>query len=243
MALAGVAAVVGLLTVLGRNPVGWVTDRIEDLRGDLVQVSGLTAYGEPAATQPASATTAPGGVAGSTDPVPAGGAGSAPDATSGGAQTMAGATPDAASQANAGDLLDNRADTAWTTTWSADVQRVAAQAACVSPLTPSGVGAPGSVVLLPPQPVAVRQLTIAAGLPKDDSRRVRQWRPKTIQLAYADGHCQQLVLADVDGLQQIPVDPVESSKIRLSVVDAYAPLSDQPLDELAITDVRLFQRP
>ena len=247
MALAAVAAVVGLLAVLGRNPVGWVTDRIQDLRGSLVQVSGLTAYGEPAASvtlQPG--TTTPGGAGASTDPVPVGSAPGASGQPAAGAPSPStvGATGDGGgTDGQAQDLLDNRADTAWTTPWTADVRRVAAQATCVSPLTPTGAGAPGSVVLVPPQPVAVRQVTIAAGLAKNDSRRVQQWRPKTIQLAYGDGRCQQLVLTDVDGLQQIPVDPVESSKIRLSVVDAFPPLSDQPVDELAITDIRLFQRP
>ncbi len=240
MALAGVAAVVGLLTVLGRNPVGWVTDRIEDLRGDLVQVSGLTAYGEPAEAAQTPTTAATGGTGGavpSTDAVAVGGA------TSGAAASTTGATPVSGAPNPAVDLLDNRADTAWVTPWSADVQRVAAQAACVPPQTPTGVGAPGSVVIVPQQPITVRQLSVAAGLPKDDTRRVQQWRPKTLQLAYSDGRCQQVALADVDGLQQVDVDPVQSAEIRLSVVEAYPPLSDQPQDELAITDIRLFQRP
>ncbi len=242
MALAGVAAVVGLLTVLGRNPAGWVTDRIEDLRGDLVQVSALTAYGEPADAARAPATAATTGTGVEVPPT---------DAVSVGGVTSATAAPTAATPPSTGvgaqdpatDLLDNRADTAWVTPWSADVQRVAAQAACVPPQTPTGVGAPGSVVLVPSQPVSVRELSIAAGLPNDDTRRLQQWRPKTLQLAYSDGSCQQVTLTDVDGLQQLSVDPVQSAQIRLSVVDAYPPLSDQPVDELAITEIRLFQRP
>ncbi len=248
MALAGVAAVVGLLAVLGRNPVGWVTDRIEDLRGDLVQVSGITAYAEPVAgASPAGGPTADAGAAGQTgDPVPVGTTPSGSVVPSGAAVPSTAAGPGAdgpGAQGAAPNLLDNLADTAWTTPWSAEVRQVAAQGQCVPPGTITGLGAPGSVVLVPPQPVAVRQLSIAAGLGKDDIRRPQQWRPKTIQLAYSDGRCQQFVLTDVDGLQQVAVEPVDSAQIRLSVVDAYPPLSDQPTDELAITDIRLFQRP
>ena len=39
------------------------------------------------------------------------------------------------------------------------------------------------------------------------------------------------------------IDPVETTQIRLSVVDAYPPATDAPTDLVAITDIRLFQRP
>ena len=44
-------------------------------------------------------------------------------------------------------------------------------------------------------------------------------------------------------LQSLELDPVDTTQIRLSVVDAYPPSPDQPIDEVAITDIRVFTRP
>ena len=210
-ALLGIGALVGGLTLIGQNPVGWVTARINDLQGSLVQVQGLQAYSEPAAGAPGTGSATP---------------------------TTALPTPDTAPN-----VLDNLSDTAWATAWSASSQLNPAAAPCLSPSTPSPAGSPGSVLIVPAGSVTVRELSVAAGLSKDDSRRMLQWRPKTVQLAFSDGTCQQVTLTDTDGLQQHSIEPVATSQIRLSVVDAYPPATDQPTDEVAISEIRLFQRP
>lgn len=213
-ALLGVGALVGGLTLIGQNPVGWVTARINDLQGSLVQVQGLQAYSEPAAGN----TGAPG--TGSVTP------------------TTSLPAPDTASN-----VLDNLSDTAWATAWSAQSQLDAAAAPCVSPSTPSAAGSPGSILIVPENSLTVREISVAAGLSKDDSRRMLQWRPRVIQLAFSDGRCQQITLTDTDELQQHSIEPVATTQIRLSVVDAYPPATDQPTDEVAISEIRLFQRP
>jgi hypothetical protein len=210
-ALLGIGALVGGLTLIGQNPVGWVTARINDLQGSLVQVQGVQAYGEPAAGTTGS------GTATATTALPA---------------------PDSASN-----VLDNLSDTAWATAWSAQSQLNPAAAPCVPPSTPSAAGSPGSVLLVPANSLTVREISVAAGLSKDDSRRMLQWRPRTVQLAFSDGRCQQITLTDTDELQQHAIEPVQTTQIRLSVVDAYPPATDQPIDEVAISEIRLFQRP
>jgi hypothetical protein len=47
VALGVVAAVVGVITVTGRDPVGWTKHRLDDLRGTLVAAPNLTAAADP----------------------------------------------------------------------------------------------------------------------------------------------------------------------------------------------------
>lgn len=148
-----------------------------------------------------------------------------------------------ATENTAQNALDNLSDTAWTTTWTQASQLNPANAPCLSPSTPSAAGAPGSIVIIPSGPTTVREISIAAGLSKGDARRLQEWRPKTVQLAFSDGTCQQISLADNETLQQVKIEPVETTQIRVSIVDAYPPLPDQPIDTVAITDIRLFERP
>ena len=224
LAVLGIGAIVGALTLIGQNPVGWVTNRIQDLQGSLVQVSGLRAYTEPDVAATSGNVNPNAGPSGGANP-------SAPT-------PVPVAAPDTAENA-----LDNLSDTAWTTAWSADYQTNPADAACVSPAGTSPAGAAGSLLVVPSGAVTVREIAIAAGLSKDDARRMQQWRPRSVQLAFSDGTCQQLTLTDTDGLQQLEIEPVDTTQIRLSVVDAYPPVPDQPMDLVAITDIRLFERP
>ena len=251
LALLGVGAIVGALTFIGQNPVGWVTNQINNLRGSLVQIDGLQAYTEPEVTgAPSTAPTsdsAPGSTTGATTGAgpSTGGAPTSGAAQSNSAVPTTPAPPTSAAPAvdTAENALDNLADTAWTTAWSAADQLNPADAPCVSPSTASAAGAPGSLLIVPSGAVTVREVAIAGGLAKADSRRMQQWRPKTVQLAFSDGTCQQITLTDTDGLQQLKIDPVSTTQLRLSVVDAYPPVPDQPIDQLAVTDLRLFQRP
>jgi hypothetical protein len=149
----------------------------------------------------------------------------------------------AATENTAQHALDNLSDTAWTTTWTQASQLNPANAPCVSPSTPSAAGAPGSIVIIPSGPTTIREIAVAAGLSKGDARRLQEWRPKTVQLTFSDGSCQQISLADNETLQQVKIEPVETTQIRVSIVDAYPPLPDQPMDVVAITDIRLFERP
>ena len=145
LGLLGVGAIVGAMTVIGQNPVGWVTDRINDLRGSLVQVEGLQAY------------TAPQGGA---DPV----------ATSGAADPS-GADAAPAAPDTAENVLDNLSDTAWATAWSAANQTNPADAPCVAPSSPSAAGAPGSILIVPSGTLTVREISVAAGRSKVDPGR------------------------------------------------------------------------
>ena len=197
LALAGVGVLIGGLSVIGRNPVGWAVDRWNDLRGTTIQVTGLQAHTEPEA-----------------------------------------AAPDAAPL-----LLDNFANTGWTVPWTATPAPDPLLATCRDPADPTMLGMPPSVVIALPQAVTLNQVAVAAGLPKDDSRRAEQYRPKTLQLAFTDGTCQRVELADVDTLQTLPLDPVGTGGVRIWVVDAYPPASDQPQDIATLAEIRLFQRP
>lgn len=199
-ALAGVGLLIGGLSLIGRNPVGWAVDRWNDLRGATVQVTGVQAHTEPAS-----------------------GAGEQPDA--------------------APLLLDNLADTGWTVPWTATSALDPLLASCRNPADPTSLGMPQSVVLTLPQEGTLTHVSVAAGLPKDDSRRAQQFRPKTLQLAFTDGTCQRVELADADGLQMVPIDKVGTGAVRIWVVDGYPPTSDQPQEVATVAEVRLFQRP
>ncbi|WP_395725515.1 hypothetical protein [Nakamurella sp.] len=197
LALVGVGAIVGSLSLIGRNPVGWAVDRWNDLRGTTVQVTGLQAHSEPEAE--------------ATDAAPL--------------------------------LLDNLSNTGWTAPWTATSALDPVVSSCRNPADPTILGMPPSVVVVLPQEVALNHVSVAAGLPKDDSRRAQQFRPKALQLAFTDGTCQQVQLADADGLQMLPLDTVHTGAVRIWVVDAYPPASDQPQDVATVAEIRLFRRP
>lgn len=197
LALVGVGAIVGGLSLIGRNPVGWAVDRWNDLRGTTVQVTGLQAHSEPPAEGPDAAPL----------------------------------------------LLDNLADTGWTAPWTTTSALDPVLASCRNPADPTMLGMPPSVVVTLPQEVSLNRLSVAAGLPKDDSRRAQQYRPKALQLAFTDGTCQRVELADADGLQMLPLETVRTGAVRIWVASAYSPASDQPQDIATIAEVRLFQRP
>lgn len=205
LGLLGIGAIVAALTLFQQNPVRWVTDRVNDLRGSLVAVQGLRAYDAP--------------------------------------QVGVGQAPSAAGAEAAENLLDNRYDTAWSTSWSAANQQDPSGTSCTPPSTPSAAGAPGSILIVPSGPVTVREIAISPGRSKSDTRRPLEWRPKTIQLAFSDGSCQLVTLDDSDELQLQQIEPVETTQIRVSVVDAYEPDSKQPTDVTAISDIVLYQRP
>lgn len=219
LALLGVAAIVGAFALIGRNPVGWAVNTWNDMLGKTVQVNDLAAYTDPSPTVIASN---PGTVSPS-----------------------AGATPTAAVPPvdTAQNVLDNLANTSWTTAWSQTSQLNPADAPCVPPSTPTAAGGPESILIVPTNSVDVRAISVAGGLPKDDARRQQQWRPRTLQLAFSDGSCQQVTLQDNADLQSLELNPVDASQIRLSVIDAYPPSPDQPINEVAITDIRIFTRP
>jgi predicted RNA-binding Zn-ribbon protein involved in translation (DUF1610 family) len=197
--LLGIGVLVGSLALLGRDPIGWVSARWQDLRGDVVQVQGVTAVTEP----------------------------------------TAGGSP----EFPAGNLVDNLSDTAWATAFTVENLAAAGAVTCVAPAAQSPQGVPASAVLISPEPVTVRSISVVAGLPESDQRRLWQWRPKTLQLGFSDGTCQRVALADTPALQESELEPVETTQIRVSVVDAYPPVPDQPIDLAALTEIRLFARP
>jgi len=219
LALVGIAAVIGAFALIGRNPVGWAVNSWNDMLGKTVQVNDLAAYTDP---NPAEVADDPGTFSPS-----------------------AGATPSIAEPAvdMAPNVVDNLSNTAWTTAWSQTSQLNPADAPCVPPSTPTATGGPESILIVPQSSMNVRAISVAGGLSKDDARRQQQWRPKTVQLAFSDGSCQQVTLADNPDLQSLELSAVDTTQIRLSVVDAYPASPDQPIDEVAITDIRIFTRP
>ena len=165
---------------IGQNPIGWVTARWQDLRGEVAQVQGVD---------------------GGDRAVRRGRRRSSRRATSSTTCRTRHGRPRSPS-----------------TTWPRP-----ANAACVAPSATSPPGVPASAVLIPTSPVTLRSISVAAGLPEGDQRRLRQWRPKTLQLGFSDGSCQRLGLGDTSALQELELEPVETAQIRVSVVDAYPP--------------------
>ena len=135
--------------------------------------------------------------------------------------------------------VDNVADTAWATAWTTSTPPASCQAPAVTP----AAGSTGSLLLLLNHPVTVRAISVAAGLANGDSRRLHQWRPKTLQLSFSDGQCQQVTLTDTAPLQQLDLNPTATADVRVSVVDTFAASPDQPSDLVALSEVRLFAAP
>ncbi len=136
--------------------------------------------------------------------------------------------------------VDTVADTAWGTAWTAITP---APSGCLGPAAVPAAGSTGSLQLVLDAPVTVRAVSIAAGLGATDPLRTHEWRPKTLQLAFSDGRCQRVTLKDVPALQQLPLSPVRTSEIRISVVDTFPASADQTVNVVAISEVLLLSRP
>jgi len=215
LALFGVGAIVGTLAYIGQNPVGWAINNWNDIVGNTTQVQGVEAFTQP---QPGTETSTE-----SASP-------SASPPTSGSAALPA---PDTAQN-----VVDNLSDTAWTTPWKAEFNQVPTEVSCDTPVP---VGSQ-SILLVPSGSVTLKKISVVAGLTEGDSRRMLQWRPKTIQLSYSNGQCQQIVLDDVADLQERDLETVETSQVLLSIIDVYEPATDQPENSLSVTELRLFER-
>ncbi len=99
---------------------------------------------------------------------------------------------------------------------------------------PGDTGAPcdragGSPALLVTfrQPVSVDRLTVNAGLAEDSDERLRQARPRQLDVRFSDGTCAQVDLADVPTAQPVKVHAQLVTRARVVVVDAY-PARDRP---------------
>ena len=216
LAVLGIGAIVGTLALIGQNPVGWAMNNWNDLVGNTSQVQGVDAFTEP----PPAASAGTVEPAGPSTAAPASGSSVNPP-------------PDTAPN-----LVDNLSDTAWTTNWTAELNQPPAEVSCETP-APEGAS---SVLLVPPGSVTLKKISVAAGLPESDSRRMLQWRPKTIQLSYSDGRCEQIVLDDIPDLQEKDLETVDTSQVLLSIIDTYPPATDQPVNSLSVTELRLFER-
>ncbi len=104
-------------------------------------------------------------------------------------------------------------------------------------------GSRGTLLLTLPSPKKIRAIDVAAGLPADDPLRSHQWLPTAIELSFSDGQCQQIAVTDVADLQRIVIQPVTTSQVRIQVVAAQAPPPDQPINVVALSEVRLLARP
>ncbi len=153
--------------------------------------------------------------------------------------TVASEPPDAQVPGYPVEYVVDRQETAWATAWKAP----GTAGACVPPGVAAPAGSMGTLLLVLSAPTKVRALEIAAGLPESDQRRPHQYRPKTLELTFSDGTCRQIQVADDPGLQRIPIDPIVTDQIRVSIVDIWPPLPDDPQDLVAITEIRLLARP
>jgi len=79
--------------------------------------------------------------------------------------------------------------------------------------------------------------------PADDPLRTHQWLPKALELSFSDGQCQLVPLANTADLQRISIQPVTTSQVRVQVVEAEAPPPDQPVNVVALSEIRLLARP
>lgn len=138
----------------------------------------------------------------------------------------------------AASAVDGFGNSAWAIPWSGQVPKIS----CAPPSRQVAQDAPGSLLILIPEPVKVRAIKVAAGLAKTDVRRLQQWRPKTLQLAFSDGTCQKITLKDTAAVQQIKIDPVMTTQIRVNVLDALVP-QGPPQNFVAISEIQLLTRP
>lgn len=155
------------------------------------------------------------------------------------ALTVASEPPDAQVPGYPVEYVVDRQETAWATTW----RPPGTAGSCVPPGVAAPAGSMGTLLLVLSAPTTVRALEIAAGLPESDQRRPHQYRPKTLELTFSDGTCRQVAVADDPALQQIPLDPIVTDQIRVSIVDVWPPLPDNPMDLVAITEIRVLARP
>ena len=220
LALLGIGAIVGTLALIGQNPVGWAVNNWNDLVGKTTQVRTWTPIpNRSRAAAPASTT--------------AGGRPQQPEQFRPGEQRSQAAGRHRAERA--GQPVRHRLDGHLV----AGPQPAAVlRPACDSPPLAGASVDPDRAAGFGDGEEDLGRSRAAEG----DSRRMLQWRPKTMQLAFSNGPCQQIVLEDEPGLQEKDLDAVDTSQIMLSIVDAYPPATDQPDDEISVTELRLFER-
>ena len=101
----------------------------------------------------------------------------------------------------------------------------------------------GALLLTMPAAVEVRAVNVLAGLPAGDPRRPLQWRPRLLELRFADGGCQLVALPDSGAVQTHKLDDrVTTMKVRVAILDAYPPKSGEG-KEVAISELTLLRRP
>jgi len=92
-------------------------------------------------------------------------------------------------------------------------------------------GAPALLVTFR-QPVAVERISVAAGLPDGNDERLRQARPRELDVLFSDGSCAVVQLRDSPDVQSIDVRTQEVTNARVVITDVY-PAKDQSGDALA----------
>jgi len=134
-----------------------------------------------------------------------------------------------------GFAVDGTLDQAWATTWSGG----GATGAACGPIPNGGRAA---LVLTLPERVTLRGVEVAPGLPAEDPQRVLQWRPRLLQLTYADGSCERVELADSGELRKHRVRAVSTTTVRVEIAAAAPPRSGRD-GGVAIGEIRLLCRP
>jgi hypothetical protein len=90
-------------------------------------------------------------------------------------------------------------------------------------------------------PTQIDRVTIQAGLDPGSPDRLKQARPRTVDMAFSDGQCVRQQLLDVFDPVNIAVPAAQAESVRIRIVDVYPPRSGQG-DLAAISEVTFSQR-
>jgi len=131
--------------------------------------------------------------------------------------------------------VDNVLDRAWATTWRGG----GSDSRACGPIQGGGTA---TLRLALPDRTQLRAIEVAAGLPKDDPLRPLQWRPRMLELRFADGTCERVPLADRPEAQRVKIKLVTTDAVAVAVAAAYPPKSGQG-NRVAISEIRLLRRP
>lgn len=132
--------------------------------------------------------------------------------------------------------IDGRSDTAWSTVLASG--KYPAGPPCAT------VGQQAALLLSIPAETTVRAIDIRAGLDVPAAQRVTYWRPKLLDISFADGSCQRVTLHDTPAWQKVDLAPVKTNAVRVTVVAGFPSqkLSRGP-QFVYISELRLLERP